>query len=43
MLTVKEYAEENSVSEWVVRNNIKNGNIKAKRIGRSWRIPVEDD
>jgi excisionase family DNA binding protein len=39
--TVPEYAAHNKVSLRTVRNEIKKGRIKAEKIGREYRIPVE--
>ncbi|MFA5715384.1 MAG: hypothetical protein WC998_06575 [Candidatus Paceibacterota bacterium] len=41
-LTVLEYATEKRVSVRVIRSEIKKGRIKAERIGKEYRIPVED-
>jgi excisionase family DNA binding protein len=40
-LTVIEYADWKRVSLRTVRNEIKKGRIKAEKIGREYRIPVE--
>lgn len=40
--TIYEVADILKVHERTIRNNIKNGNLKAKKIGRSWRIKKED-
>lgn len=42
-MTIDEYAEWKKVGVQVVRREIGKGKIKAEKIGRSWRIPVEDD
>ena len=40
-LTVAEYAEFKRVSVRVVRSEIGKGRIKAEKIGKEYRIPVE--
>lgn len=41
-LSVLEYSIQKRVSRRVVRSEIKKGRIKAERIGREYRIPVEE-
>ena len=41
-LTVSEYAELKRVSVRVVRVEIKKGRIPAERIGKEYRIPVQE-
>lgn len=41
-LTIAEYAKLKRVSEYIVRTQVRKGNIKAERIGHVFRIPVEE-
>lgn len=40
-LTVEQTAEQLNVSAWVVRAAIRKGELRARKLGARWLIPVE--
>lgn len=41
-LSIADYAKLKNVSEYIIRSEVRKGNIKAERIGHVYRIPVGD-
>lgn len=41
-LSIADYAKLKNVSEYIIRSEVRKGNIKAERIGHVFRIPVGD-